>query len=65
MTRELLIPIEVDQILRLRPGKSERLAKRGKLPHVSLPDGSIRFRPSDIERIIASVDESAAEGASR
>jgi len=29
------------------------LAKRGKLPHVLLPGGEIRFTPNDVERIIS------------
>jgi predicted site-specific integrase-resolvase len=54
MVNELLIPIEVDRILRYKPGKAERLAKRGKLPHVRLPDGTIRFRESDVEQLLMS-----------
>ena len=48
---DLLTPAEVDALLRYRAGRSARLARGGKLPHVLLPDGSIRFRYADIERI--------------
>ncbi len=67
MLIELLVPIEVDGLLRYRPGKSERLAKRGDLPHVRLPDGSIRFRREDIMGLLHT-DEARtmrSEGADR
>jgi hypothetical protein len=55
---KLLTPLEVDGILRYPKGKSQRLARRGRLPHVTLPDGSIRFRDSDISKLIGAKDES-------
>lgn len=55
----LLTPLEVDDVLRLKPGHSERLAKRDLLPHVTLPDGTIRFRRSDIESLIATKEPTA------
>jgi len=39
----LLLGIEIDKRLSWPLGRSERLAKRRKLPHVVLPDGSVRF----------------------
>jgi hypothetical protein len=48
----LLLPTEVDQLLRYPLGKSERLARRGKLEHIKLPDGSIRFERETIEKIL-------------
>jgi hypothetical protein len=51
MTIELLKPKEVDLLLRYPSGRSQRLARQGKIPHVLLPDGEIRFRQSDIERL--------------
>jgi len=45
----LLYGGEIDRKWSLRPGTSERLAKRGLLPHVELPDGRIRFRWRDVE----------------
>jgi hypothetical protein len=53
METKLLIPIELDRLLRYPAGRSERLAKRGKLPHVKLPGGEIRFRPEDVNAIVA------------
>ena len=48
----LLTPTDVDRLLALRPGESARLAKRGKLPALVLPNGEYRFRPQDIEAIL-------------
>lgn len=52
MKYELYKPTEVDEILRYPFGKSERLARRGKLPHILLPSGDIRFRKADIENLV-------------
>ena len=43
---------EIDKRLAWPLGKAERLARRGRLPHLRLPDGSIRFRWEDIEPLI-------------
>lgn len=51
----LLTPFEVDEILRYKPGRAARLARRKVLPHVELPDGTIRFRRDDIEQLIGTV----------
>jgi hypothetical protein len=51
-TMSLLTPEEVDDILRYPNGKSQRLARRDLIPHVKLPDGSIRFRKIEIENIV-------------
>lgn len=61
MLQQLLIPVEVDRILRYRFGRSERLAKRGKLPHIRLPDGSIRFRQGDVEQMIGGTSTTVAD----
>ena len=52
-TDELLRPLDVDVLLRYSYGRSKRLARRGLLPFLTLPDGEIRFRQSDINGIIA------------
>jgi len=44
--QELLTGREVDRLLRYPRGRSARLARRGDIPHVELPDGEIRFDPS-------------------
>jgi hypothetical protein len=48
----LLMPREVDRILRYPRGRALRLAKAGKLPHILLPDGEIRFDRDELERAI-------------
>ena len=52
MPTKLLTPEETDDLLRYPPGKAERLARRGKLPHIRLPDDAIRFKASDIESLM-------------
>ncbi|MEN6336476.1 MAG: hypothetical protein ABFE01_19655, partial [Phycisphaerales bacterium] len=44
-------PKEVDALFQWPFGKSLRLARQGKMPHVVLPDGTIRFRLVDIIRL--------------
>lgn len=39
----LLLPREVDALLRFPRGRAQRLAKTGELPAVFLPGGEIRF----------------------
>lgn len=34
---------DIDRRLNWPLGRAERLARRGKLPHVILPDGQVRF----------------------
>lgn len=48
----LLYPEDIDQRLSWPLGRAERLARRRKLPHVVLPDGSIRFEWTQVERLI-------------
>ena len=47
---------EIDKRLTWPLGRAERLARRGKLPHVVLPDGEIRFQWDQIEPLIRVVD---------
>ena len=63
MSTKLLTPYEVDQALRYSRGRSLRLARRNVLPHVTLPDGEIRFRPADIERLMAGEQTERAQQA--
>lgn len=51
---------EIDSLLRYRPGRARRLAKDGRLPHVELPDGEIRFDQAEIEKLL---DAGKREGA--
>jgi hypothetical protein len=48
----LLMPREVDRHLRYPRGRSLRLAKSGKLPHVVLPDGEVRFLQHEIDELL-------------
>lgn len=48
----LLTPREVDRIFRYPRGRTQRLAKAGKIDHIRLPDGEIRFRPDQIEHLL-------------
>ena len=50
-----LDPQELDQRLGWKPGRAERLARQRRLPHVLLPDGSIRFEWDKIEPLIVRV----------
>jgi hypothetical protein len=52
MESRLLKPREVDLILRYPPGRTARLAKAGLLPRVTLPDGEIRIRETDIDAMV-------------
>ena len=51
----LLLGIEIDKRLSWPLGRSERLAKRQRLPHVVLPDGSVRFDWQAIEATLRQV----------
>lgn len=44
----LIDAIEAGRLLDMSPARVTRLAKRGDLPHVALPDGEIRFLPQDL-----------------
>lgn len=48
----MLTGVEVDKRLRWPLGRAERLARRGKLPHLLLPDGVIRFRWRQVRELL-------------
>jgi excisionase family DNA binding protein len=50
---EYLTPDEVDERLKLPHGKASRLARRGKLPALILPDGSVRFDADKLQAFLA------------
>jgi hypothetical protein len=58
-----LRPEEVDGRLNWPLGRAERLARRGKVPHVVLPDGSIRFEWESIETLLRRVSPNAPASA--
>lgn len=59
----LLTPRDVDRRLIYPAGRAQRLAKAGLLPHIVLPDGSIRFDQADIERLLAELRKARREPA--
>ncbi len=52
MDIELLKPDEVSLLLRLPEYRLKRLAKAGRIPHIVLPDGEMRFEKHEIEQLI-------------
>ena len=58
-----LYPEQIDERLSWPLGQALRLARRGRLPHVVLPDGSIRFEWLAIEPLIKRVPETSREEA--
>ena len=55
MSTELLYADDIDSRLNWPPGRTSRLARKGKLPHYVLPDGSIRLRWEEIEPLVQHV----------
>ncbi len=43
---------EIDKRYAWPLGRAERLARRGKLPHLLLPDGAIRFEPDAVASLV-------------
>jgi hypothetical protein len=54
--RERPYPEQIDRLLNWPLGTAARLARRGKLPHFRLPDGSFRFDRAEVESLIVHVD---------
>lgn len=46
---DLLNDSEAAERLRMLPGRLVRLARKGLVPHVLLPDGELRFDPRDLD----------------
>lgn len=55
MASERLSPEQVDRLYAWPVGLAARLARRKRLPHYLLPDGSIRFDRAEIELLIIHV----------
>lgn len=49
----LLTDVEAANLLRILRTRLVRLARRGEVPHVLLPDGEIRFRRQDLVQWVA------------
>jgi hypothetical protein len=52
MDIQLLKPSEVDLLFRYPAGRALKLAKVGRIPHIVLPDGEIRFDEAEIRRLL-------------
>jgi hypothetical protein len=52
---DLVYPEQIDRNLNWPLGTTSRLARRGRLPHYVLPDGSIRLRWQEIEALVRRV----------
>jgi hypothetical protein len=51
-TTQLLSVNEAAARLRMLPARLSRLARRGHIPYVALPDGEVRFSPRDLESLV-------------
>lgn len=49
---ELMTGRDVDKRLLWPLGRAEKMARNGKIPHILLPDGGIRFDRNEIESLI-------------
>ena len=59
---ELFYPEEIDKRLNWPLGRAAKLARQRRLPHVLLPDGSIRFDWNEIETLVLRVPGSVKLG---
>ncbi len=50
MDNQLLKASEVDSRLRYPSGRILRLARKGLIPHITLPDGEIRFDADAVDQ---------------
>ena len=48
----LLRPPEVDVLLRYPTGRTLRLARRGIIPCIVLPDGEVRIRKATVDAMV-------------
>lgn len=62
---QLLTKHEAAEALRLTPGQVSRLAHRGELPSVILPNKEVRFDPADISAWIESRKSPVGQEATR
>jgi hypothetical protein len=62
---EYLYPEEIDRHLNWPLGTAARLARRLRLPHYRLPDGSVRFRWDEVKALVRQVPLSTAGEARR
>lgn len=60
----MLVGFEVDELFRWPKHMAQRLAQRGKLPHLILPDGSIRFERQAVLAVVKRQPVTDPKGAS-
>jgi len=58
----LLNPRQVSEMLRIPREDVEALAREGRIPHIRLPNGAMRFDPDDIDRWVRGLRRRGAEG---
>jgi hypothetical protein len=56
-----LYPEEIDERLTWPLGTAKRLARRKRLPHYVLPDGSIRFKWEEVEDTVQRIPTETGE----
>jgi hypothetical protein len=49
---DVILGDDLDALFNWPPGRSERLAKRGVLPHYALPDGEVRFSKAEVLALV-------------
>jgi hypothetical protein len=60
-----IYPDDVDNHLNWPTGTAAKLARRGKLPHYRLPDGSIRFKIEEIHALVERVEPASPLSAAK
>jgi hypothetical protein len=51
--RKLLTPLEVDLYFKYPSGRTARLARAGRIPSITLPDGEIRIDQATIDKLLS------------
>lgn len=62
---ELSYPEEIDKRLNWPLGRAAKLARQRRLPHLLLPDGSIRFDWDEIKGLVVRVPDATAKEAAK
>ncbi|MCC6127444.1 MAG: helix-turn-helix domain-containing protein [Pirellulales bacterium] len=62
METTLLLDSQIAELLCLSPRQVLRLAKRGKIPHIVLPNGEIRFDFQDVKTWLKTCTRLPGEG---
>jgi hypothetical protein len=65
MTTQLLNPADAAAVLMLTPAQVRTLVRKRQLSHVALPNGEIRFDPTDLARFVEAHKQPAGEGGAK